>query len=176
MQKDWNKVDSILKSGGIAVIPTDTIYGIVTSALSKSSVEKVYTIRGRDEKKPCIVLVTSYTDLEDFGIKVEPFSFWPGKVSVVLTLPSKKLIHTLTYLHRGTDTIAFRMIHPRHKHLFGLIKKVGPLLAPSANLQGLPPARNITEAKKYFGNAVDMYVVEGVPKETAVQLQRSDDE
>ena len=46
-------------------------------------------------------------------------------------------------------------------NLFNLIKKVGPLVAPSANPQGLNPAQNVWEAKKYFGNKIDMYMCGG---------------
>ena len=38
------------------------------------------------------------------------------------------------------------------------LEQTGPLIAPSANLQGQPPAKNIQEAYEYFGDAVDLYV------------------
>jgi L-threonylcarbamoyladenylate synthase len=44
-----------------------------------------------------------------------------------------------------------------------LLKKTGPLVAPSANPQGLPPASNVKEAKIYFGERVDFYVPGGSP-------------
>ena len=61
-----------------------------------------------------------------------------------------------TYLHRGTKTLAFRL--PAQKDLQRLLKQTGPLLAPSANIEGLPPAQNISEARKYFGDLVDLYI------------------
>lgn len=168
MNKDWKKVEDVLDAGGIAVIPTDTIYGIVARALDKRAVERVYTVRGRDEKKPCIILVSDFEDLNKLGIKVNvlcngikalPFlrNNWPGKVSVILPCNLKKF----EYLHRGTNTLAIRMIGSRNKHLLDLIKKVGPIIAPSANPQGLPPARNRKGARKYFGDRVDAYICYG---------------
>jgi L-threonylcarbamoyladenylate synthase len=65
------------------------------------------------------------------------------------------------YLHRGTGANAFRMIGPRNRNLYNLIKKVGPLVAPSANPQGLPPAVRKSETRKYFGDKVDVYVCGG---------------
>lgn len=59
-----------LKSENIAVYPTDTIYRIVGSALSKKVVSKIYEIKGRDENKPFIILISKIKDLELFGIKV----------------------------------------------------------------------------------------------------------
>ncbi len=53
------------------------------------------------------------------------------------------------------------MIYLKNKKLFSLLQKTGPLVAPSANPQGLTPASNIKEAKKYFGDRVDFYIAGG---------------
>lgn len=163
MKSDWKKVEEVLMDGGIAVIPTDTIYGIVARALDKKAVEHVYSVRGRDEKKPCILLVSSFGDLIALGIKLDKNqkefldNNWPAVLSVVLPCNLKKF----EYLHRGTNTVAVRMIGSRNKHLLDLIKKLGPIIAPSANPQGLPPARNRKEARKYFDDNVDTYICYG---------------
>ena len=47
---------------------------------------------------------------------------------------------------------------PKSKQLISLLKKTGPLVAPSANPEGEKPAETILEAKKYFGNQIDAYV------------------
>jgi L-threonylcarbamoyladenylate synthase len=157
---NWKNVAAVLKNGEVAVIPTDTLYGLVGSAYNKKTVEKIYDLKGRDNHKPLIVLVSSFDTLSDFGVRLthEQESFlsriWPGKVSVILSCGDKKF----TYLHRGTKTIAFRMIGPRNKNLFNILKKVGPLVAPSANPQGEIPAETIAQAKKYFKNRVGLYV------------------
>lgn len=149
-----------LKDGGIVVAPTDTIYGVLGSALNKKTVERIYKVRGRDEKKPCIILISSFVQLEKVGIKISKqekellMNFWPGKVSVILPCPSSKF----EYLHRGKKDLAIRMIGPKNKNLYEAINKAGPLIAPSANPQGLNPANNINEAKKYFGDKVDLYI------------------
>ena len=151
----------VLKRDGIAVIPTDTLYGIVGSALSKKAVFRIYRLRKRNTQKPMIVLIGSYAQLRRFGIapdaQFKKFlnDFWPGKVSVVLPCTSPKF----RYLHRGTKSVAFRM--PRPTPLRRLLVKTGPLVAPSANLEGEPPAKTIAEAKKYFGNRVDFYIDAG---------------
>lgn len=78
------------------------------------------------------------------------------------------------YLHRGTKSLAFRL--PKKKPLRELLEKTGPLVAPSANPQGLEPAKNITEAKKYFGDMVDVYVaggkLEGKPSKLISLLEK----
>lgn len=77
---------------------------------------------------------------------------WPGKISTVLPCSDKKF----EYLHRGTKSLAFRF--PNKSNLVNLIKKTGPLVAPSANPEKLEPAQNIVEARKYFGDKVDFYI------------------
>ncbi len=139
---------NILKSGGIGVMPTDTIYGLLGSALDKKTVERIYQVRGRRPDKPLIILIGSLEDLKLFGIKPKDKTleilkkYWPGQLSVVLPCAGKKF----KYLHRGTKTLAFRW--PKNKWLQNLLKKTGPLVAPSANPEGRTPAINIIEAKK----------------------------
>ncbi|MDD5098468.1 MAG: L-threonylcarbamoyladenylate synthase [Candidatus Pacebacteria bacterium] len=153
-------IDSIKKSitgGAIGIIPTDTIYGIVCLAMNKKSVERVYKLRKRNPKKPVIILISSIKDLKLFNVKVDKEKkmlelLWPNKISIVLNCPEKKF----EYLHRGKKTLAFRM--PKDKELLSLLKATGPLIAPSANIEGKKPAQNIKKAQEYFGSNVDFYI------------------
>lgn len=145
-----------LKEGKIGVIPTDTVYGLVASALDKKSVEKVYELKKRDKKKPLIILISSLKDLEIFGTKIDKETakkYWPGKVSIIL--PVKKF----EYLHRGKKSLAFRL--PEDETLTKILKVSGPLVAPSANTEGKDPATTIEEAKKYFGEKINFYLGAG---------------
>lgn len=162
------------KNGGIGVLPTDTIYGLAGSALNKKAVVRIYKVRRRNLKKPLIILIGSLADLKLFGIKLNDRiknllkKVWPGPVSVILPCPNKKFV----YLHRSTKTLAFRL--PKSKWLRQLLKKTGPLVALSANPEGLLPAKTILEAKKYFGNQVDFYFSAGrleSPTSTLISLK-----
>ena len=53
-----------------------------------------------------------------------------------------------SYLDRGTKTLSFRI--PKNKNLQNLLSVTGPLIAPSANTEGLPPSKNIKEAKIFW--------------------------
>jgi L-threonylcarbamoyladenylate synthase len=151
-------VAEVLKRGGIAVIPTDTIYGVVCSALSPEAVERLYTVRGRNGRKACIVLIDDPKRLAEFGItltgeeRVLLERVWPGKVSVVFPTPGGDL----RYLHRGGGSTAFRV--SADEELRALLRDTGPLLAPSANPEGRSPATTIGEARAYFGETVDAYL------------------
>lgn len=177
MKSSWQYAEKVLIKDGVGILPTDTLYGLVGSTFSKKAINKIYKIKERDKSKPLIVLITSFKDLDLFGVKVgdKPAKFlekiWPGKISVILPCLLKKF----EYIHRGTNSIAFRMIGLDNKNLFNLIKKVGPIVAPSANKESLPPAETIKEAKDYFGQEIDFYVDDGIRKSKSSTLLKLKD-
>ena len=155
----------ILKNGGVAIMPTDTIYGIVGLAENVSTVNRIYNLKKRKPEKPCIILISDFAQLENFSISLseeqknklkELSSFDPTQdlrpTSIVFDCEDESFV----YLHRGTKTLAFRL--PALQDLRDFIKKTGPLIAPSANPEGLAPALDINEAEKYFGDLVDFYL------------------
>lgn len=158
----WNNKNLIetLKQGGVVVMPTDTLYGIVGKAENPDTVECVYSLRKRDLNKPCIILIGNIDEFNKFSITlseeqkkvINEHWFSNNAVSVILDCVDEKF----KYLHRGTQTLAFRL--PAQKDLQNLLNETGALVAPSANTQGGDPARNIEEAKNYFGDKVDLYV------------------
>lgn len=149
---------AVLTRGGIAVIPTDTLYGIVACALNSKAVRRLYSLRRKAARKPFIILLPNRRALRLFGVVPTPNqkrflnSAWPGSVSVILPCALRRL----SYLHRGTNSLAFRV--PKQPWLQSLLRKTGPLAAPSANPEGKRPARTISEARRYFGDAVALYV------------------
>jgi L-threonylcarbamoyladenylate synthase len=151
------EIIKIIKKGGIGVFPTDTIYGLVGSALSKKAVERIYRVKKRKKTKPFIILISSLGDLKLFNIKLNKEILtllrktWPSKTSVILPCKSKRFF----YLHRGKNSLAFRM--PKDLWLRKFLAKTGPLVAPSANPEGLAPARTVKQAEKYFKNKIDFY-------------------
>ena len=74
---------------------------------------------------------------------------WPGPLSVILPAPGDEF----KYLHRGANSLSFRL--PDDNWLLNLLKKSGPLVAPSANIEGQAPAETIDQAVNYFDNKVD---------------------
>ncbi len=142
-----NMLEQILKSGGIAVIPTDTLYGLVGQALNPLVQKKLKELKQRPPEKPFITLIADLADLKLFNIILnkneEDFlnTVWPGPVSVII------------------QDQAFRL--PDLESLRELIKVTGPLSAPSANPHSLPSATTIREAKNYFGDQVDYYAEGG---------------
>lgn len=150
-----------LLNGGVGILPTDTLYGLVGRALSRKAFDRIFELKKRNLKSPFIILISSLDDLKLFEIKINKNTenilckYWPGKISVILNCESEKF----SYLHMGTKTLAFRI--PDKKDLIELLKQTGPLLAPSVNHPGEKEALTIEEAKAYFGEEVDFYLDEG---------------
>lgn len=164
-----------IQEGEIAVIPTDTIYGIIGSAKNSDTVEKIYKLRRRASSKPMIILASSVKQIQDLGIKlnseqIEIFKkIWPDKISVVIDCPSKDLY----YLHRGKKTLAFRI--PDDKFLTDLLEKTGPIVAPSANFEGEKPSESITDAINYFKDGVSLYIDGGTLKSKPSTIAKLED-
>ena len=170
----FSEVGTRLASGAIGILPTDTLYGFVASALRPESVERLYEARGRDEKKPCIVLLADRVDIARFGRALSSEedalldTLWPGAVSVILSGFSERF----SYIHRGTGSIAFRV--PDVPELRDMLRVSGPIIAPSANPEGMKPAETVEEAESYFGDRADFLVdggrLSGLPS-TVVKVE-----
>lgn len=145
-----------LNQGGVVVIPTDTLYGIVARASDEQAVERIYKLRGRTPKKPCIILAAGTWQITDNALWTDAHralaaTYWPGALSIVAPTAN-----TAPYLHRGAKTLAYRV--PDYDDLRALITNTGMLVAPSANPESLLPATTLLEAQAYFGDRVDGYV------------------
>lgn len=143
----------LLKPGTVGVIPTDTVYGVVARAADSAAVERLYKLKHR-EHKPGTLIAASIDQLVELGIKRRYLTaveqWWPGALSVVIPCGDE-----LAYLHQGVRSLAVRI--PAKPNLLQLLRDTGPLLTSSANQPGQPPAATITDAKAYFGTAVDFY-------------------
>ncbi len=150
------KLIEVLKNGGVAVMPTDTIYGVVGLALNQDTVKRIYEIKKRNPEKKLITLISDWDEVEKFGMDISKFK------SNLKILEFKEPTSVIL------GELSFRV--PNNPFLRELLSQTGPLVAPSANREGLPPAENISQAKEYFGDGVDLYVNGGEVKGKASRL------
>jgi L-threonylcarbamoyladenylate synthase len=140
-----------LRRGVPVAIPTETVYGLAAVALDRRAVQSIFEIKGRPADNPLIVHVTSEAHLTQVGAAFPPLArelarrFWPGPLTLVVPCTAD-----LPWVTAGLDSIAVR--HPAHAFAAGLIERVGPLAAPSANLSGRPsPTRGDHAANELRG-------------------------
>lgn len=174
MQEDTSNslIEHLNKSGEVAIIPTDTVYGVVARAYDPSAVARLYELKHR-ENKPGTLIAQSIDQLVDFGFTYRYLKaieqYWPGPVSVIIPCGPE-----LEYIHQGKNSVAVRI--PDDLKLQELMAEVGPLLTSSANQPGETPATTIDEAKNYFGDAVAWYEDGGViNREPSTILEVIDD-
>ena len=135
------KTAEILKKGGLAAIPTETVYGLAADALNGEAVAKIFAAKGRPMDNPLIVHVAEFEDIERFALVREiPEAakklakvFWPGPLTIIM----KKGYVIPDEVSAGLVTVAIRL--PSHPSARAIIKAADtPLAAPSANLSGSP--------------------------------------
>lgn len=150
---DFTELVDALLNGGVVVMPTDTVYGLVCSALNLSAVKRMYEIKQRSGK-PGTIIAGSLQQLLNMRFNNTEINtasqFWPGPVSVILDAPD-----SLEYLHMGEKSLAVRI--PDLKWLNELLIKTGPLATTSANLPGEPIVTSVEQARSIFGNKVELY-------------------
>ena len=147
-----------LSQGNLVVLKTDTIYGVTAQASSPDTSYKLYKVRKRPLAKPSILLIADIKDIPNLTPEQSKLyeSMIEERPTTLINSVDKSYF---PHLPRNNNTLAFRVVKPHH--LKELIRLTGPILAPSANLEGLTPATTIDEAVEYFGDGVSLYVDEG---------------
>jgi L-threonylcarbamoyladenylate synthase len=161
-----------LASGGIAVYPTETLYGLGADAFQPAALARMAALKRRLPNQPTSVLVAEIAMLDEIVERITPAAsaliarFWPGPLTLVL--PARSSL--LPLLTGGGDGIGVRL--SSHPVAAMLTRRLGrPITAPSANPAGLPAPKRIEEARRYFGERVDAYVDAGeLPGEPASTL------
>ncbi len=148
---------AILRRGGLVAFPTESFYGLGAAALDPDAVERVFTVKGRPDGKPLLVVVDSVAMAERLAADVPPGArdlmarHWPGPLTLVL----KAAADVPSRLTGGTGTLGVRM--PAHPIALGLVRATRlPLTAPSANPSGAEPPTTAMQVKRYFDGAVDV--------------------
>ncbi len=142
---------SVLKSGGVVALPTETYYGLAVDPFSESAVQRLFRLKKRPQEKPILLLLGSWEMLALVVAEIPLWAqrlmqrFWPGPLTLVFKA-RKDLPASLT---AGTGTVAVRLSsHPLPTYLSQSFSK--PITGTSANLSGAPPATSAIEVKRIF--------------------------
>ena len=151
-----------IRTGGLVIYPTETVYGLGADACSDEAVAKVFAAKERPLEDPVPVAVNSF-ELAQRIAELTPIAelafkkFLPGPLTVVVKAKPKKISKLVT---AGTENIGIRI--PDHPVVLKLIEFVGgPITATSANLSGESAPIAIREALKQLGKRVDVALDSG---------------
>ena len=153
----------VLLAGGVVALPTDTVYGVAVALQTAGGVERLFQVKRRPPDKGIMLLLDDAAQAAKIGVMGAAAAaladaFWPGGLTVIVPrLPDVSLPAALT---AGAPTIGLRV--PDHESPRALARAVGPLPTTSANVSGLPEARDAAEIVDQLGDALDL-ILDGGP-------------
>ena len=130
-----------LLDGGVALVPTDTVYGLAVHPRRPAAIDALFALKDRPRTRELPIMVATPDELPALGVQVtEPArrllaAFSPGPLTVALGIDPAVAPDWLA----GRDEIGVRV--PSDPDLRALLSDVGPLLVTSANAHGEPTAQ-----------------------------------
>ena len=136
-----------LRAGGLAVIPTDTVYGLAADGRSEEAARALYALKGREAVQPTALLFASAEVLEEHlpelpaRARAMARALLPGPLTFVLPNPGRRF----GWLNeRRPDAVGARV--PAIPGAGGdVLTALGVLVATSANLPGEPDPRRVED-------------------------------
>jgi L-threonylcarbamoyladenylate synthase len=177
---ELGRAADILRSGGLVVFPTETVFGLGADATNPQTVAKIFEAKGRPSDNPLIVHLASTDQLPQVVRAIpEPArrlmdAFWPGPLTLVLP----KNLAVPQAVTAGLDSVAVRIPnHPLALELLRLAER--PIAAPSANRSGRPSGTRLAEILEDLEGRVDAVVVGPNPplglESSVVDVSQPDD-
>jgi L-threonylcarbamoyladenylate synthase len=154
------KVVAALRAGGVALLPTDTVYGLAVRPDDEVAINKLFALKARPREVNLPVMVADARDLEALGLDVNETAWKllrsrlvPGPVTLVLGFGPGERAAWLA----GREEVAARL--PDDPFLLAVLREAGPLLVTSANRHGHPRTpENAREILLELNGAPDLVV------------------
>lgn len=158
---DIDRLVKVINDGEIAVIPTDTVYGIIGDATNVDVIHKIYEVKKRDYSKPLILMISGIEMLERYVGEISELErqlidkYWPGKLTILF----KKNDNVNDLITSGSKLVGIR--YPDNKEIIELIKRVDkPLISTSCNISSKDVITSINMLEEDISKYVS-YVYDG---------------
>lgn len=159
---------NLINNGELAIVPTDTVYGIIADATNEEAIKKVYMAKRRSFSKPLIIMVSSIEMLKKYVKNISDVEkkliekYWPGRLTILFKR-NNKISDLLT---NSGDYIGIRL--PDNKELCKLMNMLNkPLVSTSANISDNMTITEISmledELKKSISYIVDGGILDDLP-------------
>lgn len=153
------EVGEVIKKGGLAAFPTETVYGLGGDGLNAGSSQKIYAAKGRPSDNPLIIHIADMESLaqitEDVPEKAKKLAekFWPGPLTMIFKKSDRVPYETTG----GLESVAVRM--PSHQTALALIRAGGGFIAaPSANTSGRPSPTSAVHVAEDLTGKIEVIV------------------
>lgn len=155
-EEELSRIREEFTRGGVAAIPTDTFYALACDPKNATAVARISRIKGRDYRKPFLVLFSNLRQLDRLGVDADSktldfwFGIWPAPITVVFRL--EKVIAA----SRGSPTLAVR--RPAAAELRNLLETIGAMTGTSANRSGRPALDDPDDVAEQLGKEIDLLI------------------
>ena len=170
---DIERLVDLINNGNIAVVPTDTVYGIIGDATNIDVIHKVYEVKKRDYSKPLILMVSSIDMLEKYVLEVNNIEkklidrYWPGKLTILF----KKNNNVDDLITSGSELVGIR--YPDNKELNELMDKLNkPLISTSCNISSKAVITSIDMLEEDISKHVSYVYDGGILSDTSSTIVR----
>ncbi|MFA5092611.1 MAG: L-threonylcarbamoyladenylate synthase [Candidatus Omnitrophota bacterium] len=150
----------VITSGGLVIIPTETVYGVAADAANNKALDKLYEIKQRPKDKPFAILIADMEKVNELASDISLVAyklmrkFWPGPLTVLLKA-------------KNGGKVGLRM--PENRIALEVILQTNLALAcPSANLSDQPAPINFAQALKDLNGLVDL-AIDGGPTNLGIE-------
>jgi len=158
------KAVEVLRTGGIVIYPTDTVYGIGCSIESKNAIEKIHLIKHQKEEKPFSFVCSGLTHVSEYAL-VSNMAFKtmkhliPGPYTFIL--PAAKMKQFPKILVSRRRTVGIRV--PDSPIALALVRELGhPVLSTSVTVDDGTILNDPDEIVGHFNNRVEMIIDAGL--------------
>lgn len=168
LPEDYDKIVDFLKQGKVVVLPTDTIYGFSALASNQKAVDRIFSIKKREEKRPFITLVSSlemaqqYAHIEDSKIEQVKIIWQNERPTTIIFLAKNNLAKGVVSME---GKISMRL--PKSDFLIKILNRISePIVSTSFNLSGEDYISSLDRLELVFkeGNRPDLIVDAGPAK------------
>jgi L-threonylcarbamoyladenylate synthase len=157
------KIVDCLSTGGVVLLPTDTVYGLAVLPTFERAVERVYSLKRRPRHMNLPIMVSSDRELVSLGFDVNDSArrllrspLIPGSLTIAMGFRMGAMPQWL----EGREEAAVRI--PDDNCLLSVLRRTGPLLVTSANSHGAETPENLSEVLAQLHGVPDLSVDGGL--------------
>jgi L-threonylcarbamoyladenylate synthase len=157
-ERDARSLEECVAGGGVAVFPTDTVYGVCCDPDDERAARRLYALKGRPAARPAAVMFFSLEPALQALSELEPdervalSALLPGPVTLLLANPALRFAPACR-----TDPATLGLRVPELPQSLRALASVGrPVMQSSANLSGEPDARTLAQVPQSMLDGADL--------------------